>query len=315
MMEGGTFTFIVGPEKAPLEIHKALVADLSKPLEKLMTNGMQESVEGKATLEGVLVQTFTLFAEYAYNGVYHARVGHVHESKVIPAPGAAITYCRSCGCKLGDVHWHMYAGNGSCSEDFCHTLRGASSFHLHCEYCSEIRRLEKRKYLACLCQKDGLGVSTSPSAFYSRKYDVVGIKHEDIRRQLDSFDSSAATPMTASAHARLFMFAECYMIESLKQLCLHQLHRHLITPTVDEVNIQEIINLIKLTEEHTSTDEKSSAGAAVEGVGKGLRDLVITYTVSYAKRLAGHAPFKAMLAEAGDLVAEIICTIAMGAGT
>lgn len=69
---GGTFNFYVGPEKVRFILYKNLVARFSKPLEKMMSNGMKESEDGEAFLEHVDVGTFGRFAEYIHSGDYSA---------------------------------------------------------------------------------------------------------------------------------------------------------------------------------------------------------------------------------------------------
>jgi len=48
LLASRTFTFLVGPEKEPIDIHVRLLQSLSEPLDKLMNNGtMKESTEGR----------------------------------------------------------------------------------------------------------------------------------------------------------------------------------------------------------------------------------------------------------------------------
>ncbi|TKW56134.1 hypothetical protein CTA1_3005 [Colletotrichum tanaceti] len=62
--------FIVGPEKVEFNVHEASVTWLSQPLNALLTNGMQESVDARVVWEDVEPGTFTKLLEYAYSGSF-----------------------------------------------------------------------------------------------------------------------------------------------------------------------------------------------------------------------------------------------------
>ncbi|KAM3552533.1 hypothetical protein MY1884_007153 [Beauveria asiatica] len=62
------FKFVVGPEGQEFTVHSALVAEQSKPLHAVITNGMKESLEGIVRWPHVDVATFKRFSEYLYTG-------------------------------------------------------------------------------------------------------------------------------------------------------------------------------------------------------------------------------------------------------
>ncbi|KAM3516090.1 hypothetical protein MY11210_000372 [Beauveria gryllotalpidicola] len=62
------FKFIVGPEGQEFMVHSALVAEQSKPLDALVTNGMKESLQGTVEWPHVDVATFEKFSKYLYTG-------------------------------------------------------------------------------------------------------------------------------------------------------------------------------------------------------------------------------------------------------
>ncbi|MCJ1346194.1 hypothetical protein MMC31_004409 [Peltigera leucophlebia] len=64
------FDFLVGPERKPMSIHKALVAAQSAVLRDLVTGSTEEANSGKMVWEDVDEDTFALFAEFAYTGDY-----------------------------------------------------------------------------------------------------------------------------------------------------------------------------------------------------------------------------------------------------
>ncbi|KAM3558524.1 hypothetical protein ARSEF4850_004561 [Beauveria asiatica] len=66
------FKFVVGPEGQEFTVHSALVAEQSKPLHALVTNGMKESLEATVKWPHVDVATFKKFSEYLYTGDFVA---------------------------------------------------------------------------------------------------------------------------------------------------------------------------------------------------------------------------------------------------
>jgi hypothetical protein len=64
------FKFIVNGKTA--YIHKALVARVSKPLDRLMNGHMSEAQLGEAELKEVDEETFARFCQWLYAGAYSA---------------------------------------------------------------------------------------------------------------------------------------------------------------------------------------------------------------------------------------------------
>ncbi|KAI9035257.1 BTB/POZ domain-containing protein [Aspergillus affinis] len=69
------FTFLVGKNHKPFNIHSELLRTQSPPLHALMNNDqMEESRVGVAVLEDDEVEVFNAFCHYAYTGVIHSPV-------------------------------------------------------------------------------------------------------------------------------------------------------------------------------------------------------------------------------------------------
>lgn len=73
-------TFVVGETKTPIQIHAAVVQDLSDPLAELIVQ--QASHEQPIILEGVEAETFTRFTEFAYRGTYVTPMVHDAEMTI-----------------------------------------------------------------------------------------------------------------------------------------------------------------------------------------------------------------------------------------
>ncbi|OAR00958.1 hypothetical protein LLEC1_01675 [Akanthomyces lecanii] len=66
------FRFLIGPQKTEFTIHSALVAQQSPAMAALVTNGMEESLWGCASLPQYDVETFVRFVEYVYTGEFES---------------------------------------------------------------------------------------------------------------------------------------------------------------------------------------------------------------------------------------------------
>jgi hypothetical protein len=96
-------------------------------------------------------------------------------------------------------------------------------------------------------------------------------------------------------HAKLYVFANMYMIESLKGLCLHKLWRDLAGFDVEADSAGEVAELLRYVYANTSANDDGT-----EGTGSELRDLVITYVACKAESLVKDKAFLEMLEEGGE---------------
>jgi hypothetical protein len=222
-----TFTFLVGPEKEPIDIHIRLLQSLSEPLDKLMNNGtMKESTEKVAVLEEVNVDTFGLFAEFCYKG----------------------NYCAPPKAKVAQAVPNL-VGN-----------RAALLKHLK-----------------------------------AKKYSAMGMSHDELRAYLKSLKDELSDKL--AYHAKLYVFATMYMIQSLKDLCLHKLARDLEAFDFKDDPAGEFAELFRYVYVNTSSNDDNTIG-----VGSGLRDLVVTYAACYAEFLVENEAFLEVLEEGGEAV-------------
>ncbi|CUS12647.1 unnamed protein product [Tuber aestivum] len=67
---GGTVTLCVGPYGKRMEIHKKLLASVSRELNKHVNNNMREGIEGIICLPDEEEETIAHFTEWAYTGEY-----------------------------------------------------------------------------------------------------------------------------------------------------------------------------------------------------------------------------------------------------
>ncbi len=99
------------------------------------------------------------------------------------------------------------------------------------------------------------------------------------------------------AHARLYVFADKYGIESLKHLSLHKLHKTLITFTLYKARIRDVIELARYaySDDHTPEYE--------DGVDE-LRALVSQYITCEIDTIGQSKEFISLLEEGGAFVRD-----------
>jgi hypothetical protein len=144
-------------------------------------------------------------------------------------------------------------------------------------------------------------------AFGQRRYDVGNIKHKDLNRDLNNRRPSIRPTGDLLAHAKLWVFADRYLVDDLKSLCLHMLHRELLAFKVNEESVTNIFELLSYVYDPDNTWE--SAGDVEEdgeeGYANGLRDLAISYTACIIGELREFKEYRETLRRGGDLAAEL----------
>lgn len=309
------FTFVLGPSAETLHIHSGVVKGVSEPLYKMMTNGMQESISHKAILEIVDRQTFKLFAEYAYTSTYCATP---KETASLPLPSVAETpskprCCAQCGTTHVVSHQYAFGMSYVCTPEHCSDTRTQTTK----ENSRRCTRCGKRtdgalsfggtsQESVCQCPNNPSRESTGvvSTFFATRQYPAQGMTADTFRKHLSTLTPPDPITDQVSCHARLYIFAECYMIEPLKEICLHKLHRDLVLLELTTVSAEEVVKLIDYTYEQTWETIPSKEGVLKEGPGQKLRELVCVYTAWKAKELYGYETFRRLLARGGEFVVE-----------
>lgn len=97
------------------------------------------------------------------------------------------------------------------------------------------------------------------------------------------------------AHAELYVFADKYRINVLKQLAVRKLHKTLAIYTIDSTDIRAIIELIRYTFSEDNTFDQDNH---VED----LRELLIAYTVSEIEIIGKCGQFLLLMEEGGAFV-------------
>lgn len=279
------FTFQIGPDKKQFKVHPGVLR--SQALRKMIDNGMKESVDKIAMLESVDPETFELFLEFAYTGSYRAASDDENE----PLPLPERRHCTPCGevltrddvCPLGCMEH-----NPRKQPDYCaHCGEGGTDGDEYCDECFE-------KQVQNFC----------PLSFFNREYPLSKMSHDKARAYLPRLEPEDGPTSKLVSHAKLFVFANTYLIDDLQKLCLHKLHRDLLVYDLEVNGVDEIIVLLEYSYCNTEM-----ADEGFPGVGVDLRNLAMAYAGGMATKLLKFPAFRTMIAKGGNLAVEFACLL------
>lgn len=97
------------------------------------------------------------------------------------------------------------------------------------------------------------------------------------------------------AHAKLYVFADKYGVNILKQTVLHKLHKTLAIYTINPADIGAVIEFIRYTFSEDNTLDQ-------DNYVEDLRELVIAYVASEIKMIGNCGQFLLLLEEGGAFV-------------
>ena len=234
------FKFII--DGNPLYIHAELVSRNSKPLDRMINGYMSEAQKGFAVIKDVDEGTFVRFIQWAYNGYYEA------EKFKIDSPRADPAWLEEKMAKKPDLEELPSNKEASVVEitdeepDIDTSTRGLRRFGSRKE--STVRRRNVAEVIAI-----NVGVS-SPSR---RELKELFINREPKVRQ-QAISICPPRPNKASnedytevflSHARVYVFAEEFDIQSLKALALDELHGTLQNFDLHPERTGDIIALLR----------------------------------------------------------------------
>jgi hypothetical protein len=280
-----------------------------------MNNGqMRESTERVAELGDVDVETFGLFAEFCYTRNYRASP-KAKTNKAAEAANAASTkrdipiaerqtraiglialYCCWCSRVLPGYQQNSI---------FCTNCNNTGS--VYCVLCRSAVQTPIPWYSGgplCLTCRNKSEVQSpalvsSKAALWghlqAKEYGAMGMSHDELRTHLKQMKPEDELSDKLVYHAKLYVFANMYMIESLKGLCLHKLLRDLEGFDVEADSAREVAELLRYVYTNTSANDDGT-----EGTGSELIDLVTTYAACKAELLVKDKAFLEMLEEGGE---------------
>jgi hypothetical protein len=133
------FTFLVGHNRKPFKLHKALVAHQSLSLNVLVNGNLKEAKEQCAIWDEVAEDTFVRFSQFAYTGDYEAPVPMSHKQSLQTLhPGSSRDSTRSTsnstGRKLGrkeSSSWRRFRDLYSGPRDEWYLSENSSDTYTH----------------------------------------------------------------------------------------------------------------------------------------------------------------------------------------
>ena len=256
----------MGTSASPVTVQSNLFEGVSEPLHALMNNGsMVGSRSRRARLDDVDLETFMGLCEYAYTRDYLSCLSQTE------AQGEHLRHSGLLG------HEHRFYLE---SAVLCHTASTLFSGSL----AKEARRGRS--------PRPDLG--TRNGALWQEFQLLVLHPNPD---KLAGPHSAA----TLRCNAKLWVLAERYLVESLKQLTLARLHRNLCLLKLNEANIDLVVDLLQYVYANTS---------AVEWKHGSIRDVISHYAASEVDVLAKNARFREVMCENGEIGADLVSKLA-----
>jgi hypothetical protein len=268
---------IASEQQRRVSMHAAVLARLSPALAALVSNGMRETHSLKVVFPEFEPSTLAAFSVYAYTGRYTLRRGsHAassSETRHIDDSHSVVTglarWCTACGAAYAETRNRPKWGLGSCSEGYCFSHR-TFPVCLSLRYCTFCRREAEadceRSIAGTTCCEAAMLAALPTGNFPRRRYAVES--HTDCGVQI-------AGEHSLLEHAKLYTFAQQWMVEPLMKLCLQNLHKDLLLLRLTAEGVDEVVELLK----YTYATMEGSAGDLLDksGIDSDLRDLIVAY--------------------------------------
>jgi hypothetical protein len=281
----------VGEEKKEITVHAAAIARQSGALKALMNNGMKESQAGRAVLEDVTGDTFIRFCQFAYIGNYETPA-----FTPLPKPEASESASTSRRTSLSSGSGIVHEVVGAVDEEPELEAPPAEepSPEVDWGFTTISKKTPAKKNKSRQLRK----------AFDRRLYDISTIISEvsdrcSIRENEDSLEDY--TPVLLG-HARLYVFADKWLIDDLKLLSLYKLHKTLMNFTLYEARRTDIVELAQ----YVYADERTSDS---EDDPNGLRALVMHYIGCQVENLVRCREFKDLVQQGGPFAKDLVRTM------
>ncbi|KAK7439424.1 hypothetical protein CaCOL14_008138 [Colletotrichum acutatum] len=232
IIDSRVVTFVIGKgdSKREFRVHEGALVHLSEPLRHLLAGGMKESLEGKIIWDDVEPTTFLLLLDYAYSGSYP-----------IPYPG----------------YKHNDESDSEEEEDASEDNEYDDSLRTWVKHASSVRG---NKHLAVL-------------EFCKERFSEYGVK-TDRGYSLGKKESEEQDPeiIVALDHllkpSQLYILADRYLIDDLKESCINDVGRKLWNASVDDTLFGHVCSVLRFLHAQTLPEDK-------------LRKLFLRYLIGY----------------------------------
>ncbi|EGE02933.1 hypothetical protein TEQG_01971 [Trichophyton equinum CBS 127.97] len=269
------FTFLIGPEKVPFVVNSEAIAKQSSVLHGLVNGNMLEAQSKTVVWPDVDEDTFVRFCEFCYLDNYSPP---------------------SCGWDGNTVEKAFPVKNDTQSEKLVHALESHSASPTSTPPPRTNRRGKKKGTLA---SRPKQSLEARSDLTEDQEY-LLPERCTQFTEQFEPFsnvaDDQDFTPVFLG-HARLYVIADKYCIEALKELVLFKLHTTLKGFTLFPKRIGDLVKLIQFvyTEDNTRGGSKQIDP---------LRKLVTRYMTTVLKDIAVNPAFLGLLLEGGEFVSD-----------
>ncbi|KAE9567584.1 hypothetical protein CGCF415_v011623 [Colletotrichum fructicola] len=219
-------TFVVGKEQKEYSIHESAFSLLFRPLEALLTGGMQESQNAKVIWEEVEDDVFLALVEFAYQGSYPTpSLRKVIQQK----PSSDSSTLEG----LSNDNSQEYAKNGPDNQTFLSIN----------SWMSEAIDRWVPKYIFC---------------YHSFNQGLPPRKPKSTSTWATEMKTSNHTGYTEvfMLHARLYVLADTYAIDKFRELCLRRLRISFVNVTPNAELLETLHGLIIYAFENTKASDE-----------------------------------------------------------
>ncbi|KAI1267756.1 hypothetical protein F5Y18DRAFT_424888 [Xylariaceae sp. FL1019] len=267
------FTILVGPERKKFNIHRELLASMSKKLDTLVNGKMIEARDGLVDWGDLDEQTFLCFFEYAYTGDYNIPQlrgnGRAHND-----------ISRSQNDDQSQVH-NISAGFSGCS-----SVLSDNKLRMRCPQCSR-------------------NVVVPVPAPPPKAKDLLWLKFISLEYP-GPLPKANTTPPNGSvslelsrmilSHARVYVLADYQLINNLKLLSLKKLHQCLKGSELTSEGAETIASLAAYCYDNTADSDPKDQ----------LRELLCLYLACKVEQMWENASFRKALEASRDLARDVI---------
>ncbi|KAK1489122.1 hypothetical protein CTAM01_11271 [Colletotrichum tamarilloi] len=259
IIDSRVVTFVIGKgdSKREFRVHEGALVHLSKPLRSLITGGMKESLEGKIIWDDVEPTTFLLLLDYAYTGSY-------------------------------PISYPEYIYNDKSGSEEEEDARKDDA------YPASLRRWVKRtsskrdnKRFAVLefCQE------------HFSKYGVETYMGHSLRKEeSEGLDSKIIVALDHLLKpSELYILADRYLIDDLKELCINDVGRKLWNAVGDDTLIGHVCSVLRFLHAQTLPEDE-------------LRELLLRYLVGDME-YAMKAGVRDLIRDFADYAVELLLEI------
>lgn len=265
------FTFLVGQDRTPITIHADVVKDLSAPLHAMINNGvMIESATKVAVLEDVEVEVFQKFCQFAYTGDY--TVDEIDPDKEDEVEDLA----------------------DSTAQDTSDTKKASTPVDESQDKTSNATStLISRQIKTTTTRK----TNTSPE--FQRLRTRIRGQFQKLRRY---HSPGHQINYVAKIHVDIFIFADKYLIESLRRRSLDYLHYEIenIKPCPTP---KKIVRMLGYILDHTTPYETARMFE--------ISDLIYRYASCHVRDLASEPAFQGLIQKRPHVAANLFKALTM----